>query len=52
MNNELMRDVNFIRCSTMIAELLISINLWKQKKTKRAGCKKGHPALFFFYCGY
>ena len=29
-----------------------TINLWKQKKTKRAGCKKGHPALFFFYCGY
>lgn len=23
MNNELMRDVNFIRCSTMIAELLM-----------------------------
>lgn len=29
-----------------------AINLWKQKKTKRTGCKKGHPALFFFYCGY
>ena len=23
------------------------MNLWKQKKTKRAGCKR-HPALFFF----
>ena len=52
MNNELMRDVNFIRCSTMIAELLMKYKSMETEEDKRAGCKKGHPALFFFYCGY
>ena len=35
MNNELMRDVNFIRCSTMIAELLMRAELSKALRIDR-----------------
>lgn len=48
MNNELMRDENFIRCSTMIAELLMKYKSMETEEDQEAGCKKGHPALFFF----
>ena len=32
MNNELMRDENFIRCSTMIAELLMKYKFMETEK--------------------
>lgn len=52
MNNELMRDVNFIRCSTMIAELLMKYKSMETEEDQEGWMQEGHPALFFFYCGY
>ena len=37
MNNELMRDENFIRCSTMVAELLMK---YKSKEMELGGESK------------
>ena len=45
MNNELMRDENFIRCSTMIAELLMK---YKSMETEEGWMQEGasSPLLF------
>ena len=47
MNNELMRDENFIRCSTMIAELLMK---YKSKEIELGGESKeeqsSHKTVF------
>ena len=45
MNNELMRDENFIRCSTMVAELLMK---YKSKEMELGGeSKEDSPPSFF-----
>ena len=45
MNNELMRDENFIRCSTMIAELLMK---YKSKEIELGGeSKEDSPPSFW-----
>lgn len=44
MNNELMRDENFIRCSTMVAELLMK---YKSKEMELGGeSKEDSPPSF------
>lgn len=49
MNEELMRDENFIRCSTMIAELLMK---YKSKEIEPGGeSKEDSPASFFVFGG-
>lgn len=49
MNNELMRDENFIRCSTMIAELLMK---YKSKEIELGGeSKEDSPPSFFAFGG-
>ena len=47
MNNELMRDENFIRCSTMVAELLMK---YKSKEMELGGESK-EDSLFFCFSG-
>ena len=44
MNNELMRDENFIRCSTMIAELLMKYKSMETEEDARRGIQ---PSSFF-----
>ncbi len=44
MNNELMRDENFIRCSTMVAELLMK---YKSKEMELGGSQKRTPRPLF-----
>lgn len=45
MNNELMRDENFIRCSTMVAELLMK---YKSKEMELGGeSKEDSPPSFW-----
>lgn len=44
MNNELMRDENFIRCSTMIAELLMKYKEEDQEGWMQEGASS--PLLF------
>ena len=47
MNNELMRDENFIRCSTMVAELLMK---YKSKEMELGGeSKEDSPPSFFAF---
>lgn len=48
MNNELMRDENFIRCSTMFAELLMK---YKSKEMELGGGQKRTPRPLFFFSG-
>ena len=49
MNNELMRDENFIRCSTMVAELLMK---YKSKEMELGGeSKEDSPPSFFAFRG-
>lgn len=48
MNNELMRDENFIRCSTMIAELLMK---YKSKEIELGGESKEDPRPLFLLLG-
>ncbi len=50
MNNELMRDENFIRCSTMIAELLMK---YKSKEIEQGGepIEDSPPSIFFALWG-
>lgn len=48
MNNELMRDENFIRCSTMVAELLMK---YKSKEMELGGESKEDSPPFFFFSG-
>lgn len=45
MNNELMRDENFIRCSTMVAELLMK---YKSKEMELGGESKADSLPSFF----
>ena len=47
MNNELMRDENFIRCSTMVAELLMK---YKSKEMELGGeSKEDSPPSFLAF---
>ena len=48
MNNELMRDVNFIRCSTMIAELLMKYKSMETEEDQEGWMQEGasSPRLF------
>ena len=47
MNNKLMRDENFIRCSTMVAELLMK---YKSKEMELGGeSKEDSPPSFFAF---
>ena len=47
MNNELMREENFIRCSTMVAELLMK---YKSKEMELGGeSKEDSPPSFFAF---
>ena len=47
MNNELMRDEDFIRCSTMVAELLMK---YKSKEMELGGeSKEDSPPSFFAF---
>ena len=48
MNNELMRDVNFIRCSTMIAELLMKYKSIETEEDQEGWMQEGasSPLLF------
>ena len=48
MNNELMRDVNFIRCSTMIAELLMKYKSMETEEDQEGWMQEGasSPLLF------
>ena len=41
MNNELMRDVNFIRCSTMIAELLMKYKSMETEEDQEGWMQEG-----------
>lgn len=46
MNNELMRDENFIRCSTMIAELLMKYKLMETEDQEGWMQEASSPLLF------
>lgn len=48
MNNELMNDENFIRCSTMIAELLMKYKLKEDKDNGEVGMQEASPSHYFF----
>lgn len=52
MNNELMRDENFIRCSTMIAELLMKYKSMETEEDKEGWMQEGASSPLLFYCGY
>lgn len=52
MNNELMRDENFIRCSTMIAELLMKYKSMETEEDQEGWTQEGASSPLFFYCGY
>ena len=41
MNNELMRDENFIRCSTMIAELLMKYKSMETEEDQEGWMQEG-----------
>ena len=41
MNNELMRDVNFIRCSTIIAELLMKYKSMETEEDQEGWMQEG-----------
>lgn len=49
MNNELMRDENFIRCSTMIAELLMKYKSMETEEDQEGWMQEeaSSPLLFF-----
>ena len=49
MNNELMRDENFIRCSTMIAELLMKYKSMETEEDQEGWMQEGgiQPSSFF-----
>ena len=52
MNNELMRDENFIRCSTMIAELLMKYKSMVTEEDQEGWMQEGASSPLLFYCGY
>ena len=47
MNNELMRDVNFIRCSTMIAELLMKYKSMETEEDQEGWMQEASSPLLF-----
>ena len=47
MNNELMRDENFIRCSTMIAELLMKYKSMETEEDQEGWMQEGASSLLF-----
>ena len=51
MNNELMRDENFIRCSTMIAELLMKYKSMETEEDQEGWMQEGasSPLLFLLH---
>lgn len=52
MNNELMNDENFIRCSTMIAELLMKYKLKEDKDNGESGMQEASPSFYFLLLKY
>ena len=48
MNNELMRDVNFIRCSTMIAELLMKYKSMETEEDQEGWMQEGASSPLIF----
>lgn len=48
MNNELMRDENFIRCSTMIAELLMKYKFMETEEDQEGWMQEASSPLLFF----
>lgn len=49
--NELMQDQNFIRCSVMIAELLLKYKTKENENTEDSGEPNGSPTSDYIY-GY
>ena len=49
MNNELMRDVNFIRCSTMIAELLMKYKSMETEEDQEGWMQEGASSPLLFW---
>lgn len=47
MNNELMRDENFIRCSTMIAELLMKYKFMETEEDQEGWMQEASSPLLF-----
>ena len=47
MNNELMRDENFIRCSTMIAVLLMKYKFMETEKDQEGWMQEASSPLLF-----
>lgn len=52
MNNELMRDENFIRCSTMIAELLMKYKSMETEEEQEGWMQEEASSPLLFCCGY
>ena len=48
MNNELMRDENFIRCSTMIAELLMKYKSMETEEDQEDWMQEGGSSPLHF----
>lgn len=48
MNNELMRDENFIRCSTMIAELLMKYKSMETEEDQDGWMQEGASSHLLF----
>lgn len=46
MNNELMNDEDFIRCSTLIAELLMKYKTKEDKDNGEVGMQEASPPFF------
>ena len=49
MNNELMRDENFIRCSTMIAELLMKYKSMETEEYQEGWMQEGASSPLLFW---
>ena len=52
MNNELMLDENFIRCSTMIAELLMKYKAMEDKDAGEGGMQEDASCSLLFSLAY
>ena len=50
MNNELMRDENFIRCSTMIAELLMKYKSMETEEDQEGWMQEDASSSLLFCC--
>lgn len=49
MDNELMRDENFIRCSTMIAELLMKYKSMETEEDQEGWMQEGASSPLLFW---